>query len=42
MLTRKQLLEEERRIRRYRNQGKTDAWIKGWLRGWRLVGSRLK
>lgn len=42
MITRKQFREEERRIKELRKQGKSDAWIKGWLRGWRTVGERLQ
>ena len=38
--TRKQFRDEERRIKALRNQGWSEANIKGWLRGWRLVGSR--
>lgn len=40
MITKQQFAEEERRIRQWRRAGKSDAWIKGWLRGWRLVGER--
>jgi len=34
-MTRKQFAEEERRIKRLRKQGKAEAFIKSWLRGWR-------
>jgi hypothetical protein len=37
-LTRKDFAEEDRRIKRLRKQGHTEQFIKGWLRGWRLVG----
>lgn len=36
-MTRRELLEEERRIRQLRKEGRTEQFIKGWLRGWRMV-----
>jgi hypothetical protein len=42
MITRKDLLEEQRRIKQLRKQGKSERFIKGWLRGWRLVGQANK
>jgi hypothetical protein len=40
MISRKELKEEERRIKALKRQGWTDYQIKSWLRGWRLVGAR--
>ena len=37
-MTRKQFAEENRRMKQLRKQGWTESQIKGWLRGWRLVG----
>jgi hypothetical protein len=42
MITRKKFREEERRIKALRKQGKSERFIKGWLRGWRLVGQANK
>ena len=39
-MNRKELRDEQRRINRYRKQGKSEHWIKSWLRGWRLVGKK--
>lgn len=29
--------EEEKRMNKYRKQGKPERWLRGWLRGWRMV-----
>ena len=29
-------------IAKYRKEGKSEEWIAGWLRGWNLVGRRMK
>ena len=39
-MTRKELAEETRRIKRLRKDGYTESQIKRWLTGWRLVGQR--
>ena len=36
-MTRRELLEEERRIKRLRKEGRSEQFIKSWLRGWRMV-----
>ncbi len=35
---REELREEQKRVNKLRRQGWTDWQIKGWIRGWRLVG----
>ena len=40
MITRQQFAEEGRRIKRLKRAGMSEANIKGWLAGWRLVGQR--
>jgi hypothetical protein len=42
MITKKEFAEEERRMKKLRKDGKTEDWIKGWLRGWRQVGAALR
>lgn len=42
MITRAEFAEENRRIKKLRSAGKTDHYIKGWLRGWRAVGQHVK
>jgi len=37
-ITRQQFAEEGRRIKKLKQQGKSAAFIKGWLRGWRMAG----
>jgi hypothetical protein len=39
-MKRKDLNEETRRIKKLRKQGKTEQYIKSWLRGWRSVGRK--
>lgn len=46
-LTRKELLEEERRMKRLKKKGWTwdgpaNSNLKSWLHGWRQVGNRRK
>lgn len=36
-ITRKQFAEEERRMKQLRREGRTEQFIKSWLRGWRMV-----
>lgn len=36
-ITRRQFADEDKRIKQLRKQGKSEAFIKSWLRGWRSV-----
>lgn len=40
-ITRQEFADEGRRIRAYKKAGKSDDWIKGWLRKWREAGDRF-
>jgi hypothetical protein len=41
-ITRKEFAEENRRMRILKRHGWREEQIKGWLRGWRQVGFKLK
>lgn len=40
-MTKSQALKErERRLAKHKKAGKTDQWLKSWMRGWRMVGEK--
>jgi hypothetical protein len=34
--------QRDKLIKQYRKAGKTDYWIKGWLRGWHSLDRKSK